>query len=561
MSKDAIKQWVASAEPWGSGFKAAVGALSDEVLLEKLARYKRQVAKRYRVVEPDVIEQLLPSEQLLISPKLDGELWFLVKKAGDVALCAYNGRVLHGIAPLKGVKEHVAAQPDFVIAGELVATSPNNERSRSYHAGAALSDARGELQLSFHAFDLVEVDGQDRLGTPYEERHAWIEKALGSLPADAKVRVILTERGEPKLVASRYREWVLGNKFEGVVVRSERGLTYKIKPTTTIDVVIVAFGERVTGDVRQVRELQVGLVRDDGTIQLVGSIGTGLSEDDRARWHTRLAAMEVKSAFRLANREGTLCRFVRPEIVIEMRVSDLLVTDAWDAPIRRMSLRYTAGGEGGDKYEAVSELRTAVPLHPVLMRERTDKKANSTDAGMSQITSYLEEVGVDPIKASARAAAEVAMRGVFTKETKGQVAVRKYVVVKTNKESEGTHPPFAVFFSDFAAGRKEPLQSSLRTAATIDEARVHVERWLVDNIKKGWGEIASGRVGVAVSGESASPAESAPASASPAAEDVPKKASKKKAAEPSDASSAEAAASEGGDESAAPKKKPRAKKA
>ena len=516
---EGIKAWVASAEPWGSGHRAAVGALADEVLLEKLARYKRQVAKRYRVVEPDVIEQLLPSEQLLLSPKLDGELWFLVKKGGDVALCAYNGRVLHGIAPLKGVKEHVAKQPDFVIAGELVASSPNNERSRSYHTGAALSDARGEQSLSFHAFDLVEVDGHDRLGTPYEERHAWIEGALGSLPADAKVRVILTERGEPKLVASRYREWVLGNKFEGVVVRSERGLTYKIKPTTTIDVLIVAFGERVTGDVRQVRELQVGLVRDDGTIQLVGSIGTGLSEDDRARWHQRLAAMEVKSAFRLANREGTLCRFVRPEIVIEMRVSDLLVTDAWDAPIRRMSLRFD-----GDKYEAVSELRTAVPLHPVLLRERTDKKASSTDAGMSQITSYLEEVGVDPIKAGARAAAEIAMRGVFTKETKGQVAVRKYLVVKTNKDSEGTHPPFAVFFSDFAIGRKEPLQSSLRTAATLEEARVHVERWLVDNVKKGWGEVASGRVGAA---PSTTVLEAPSAQAAPEIEAAPKPTKKK----------------------------------
>ena len=551
-----IKAWAGSAEPWGGGFKAAVGALTDEVLLEKLARYKRQVAKRYRVVEPDVIEQLLPSEELLLSPKLDGELWFLVKKDGDVALCAYNGRVLHGVAPLAGVKEHVAKVPDFIVAGELVA-NVTAERARSYHTGATLSDPKGELALSFHAFDLVEEGGQDRLGTPYEQRHAWLETTFGGLPKDGKVRVVLTERGDPKLVAARYREWVLGNKFEGVVVRSQRGLTYKIKPTTTVDVVIVAFGERVTGDVRQVRELQVGLFRDDGTIQLVGSIGTGLSEDDRARWHQRLSAIEVKSAFRLANREGTLCRFVRPEIVIEMRVSDLLVTDAWDAPIRRMSLRYLPEGDAGAHYEAVSELRTAVPLHPVILRERTDKKPNSTDAGMSQITSYLEEVGVDPVKAGARAAAEIAMRGVFTKETKGQVAVRKYLVVKTNKESEGTHPPFAVFFSDFAAGRKEPLQSSLRTAATLDEARVQVERWLAENIKKGWGEIASGHVGPAVAaGEGEAPkAEAAKAEPAEPADKPAKKSAKK--AEPAEGSSEPAVEAS----AEAPKKKKAAKKA
>jgi hypothetical protein len=43
---EGVHAWVGSAEPWGGGFKAAVGALSDEALLEKLARYKRQVAKR-----------------------------------------------------------------------------------------------------------------------------------------------------------------------------------------------------------------------------------------------------------------------------------------------------------------------------------------------------------------------------------------------------------------------------------------------------------------------------------------------------------------------------------
>lgn len=514
---DAWKAWVGAAEPWGSGHKAGLGALADEALLEKLARYKRQVAKRYRVVEPDIIEQVLPSEELLLSPKLDGELWFLVKRADDVALCAYNGRVLHGVAPLRGVAEHVARLPDFVVAGELVA-SVGSERPRSHHVGATLADPKGEGALSFHAFDLVEEGGQDKLGTPYEARHAWLEAAFGALPPESKVRVVLTERGDPKRVASRYREWVLGNRFEGVVVRSQRGLTYKIKPTITIDVVVIAFGERVTGDVRQVRELQVGLFRDDGTLQLVGSVGTGISEDDRARWHQRLSAIEAPSTFRLANREGTLCRFVRPEVVVEMRVSDLLVTDAFDAPIRRMSLRY----EGG-RYEAVAELRTAVPLHPVLLRERTDKKPDATDAGLRQITSYLEEVGVDAVRAGARAAAEIVRRAVFTKETKGQVAVRKYLVVKTNKEAEGSYPPFVVFFSDFSAGRREPLQTALRTAATLDEASVHVDRWLAENVKKGWAEMGK----VAPSDASAAQvAEAAPPEGEVAA---PKKRTRKKA--------------------------------
>jgi hypothetical protein len=181
---------------------------------------------------------------------------------------------------------------------------------------------------------------------------------------------------------------------------------------------------------------------------------------------------------------------------------------------------------------------------------------------MSQITSYLEEVGVDPVRAGARAAAEVAMRGVFTKETKGQVAVRKYLVVKTNKESEGTHPPFAVFFSDFAAGRKEPLQSSLRTAATLDEARVHVERWLAENIKKGWGEVQSGHVGPAVSGGEGEGAKPEPAKVEDASEKPAKKSAKKSTAAPAgETEPSPEKASEPSAPDEAPKKKKAAKKA
>ncbi|MDQ3036686.1 MAG: hypothetical protein M3Y87_30115, partial [Myxococcota bacterium] len=341
MSGEAWTAWAASSEPYGSGRKAAMGALLDEELLGRLKRYKRQVAKRYRVLEPEIMDRALPSESLFVSPKLDGELWFLVKKDGDVALVAFNGRVLHGVSCLRGVAERLASVSQLVVAGELVA-STGSERPRSHHVGTALSDSKLEGALAFHAFDLVEDEGQDALGRSYELRHARLLALLGE-DAGARCTVVHTQRGEPALVAQRYREWVVSDRFEGVVARSDRGLTYKIKPTSTIDLVVIAFGERITGDVRQIRELQVGLLREDGTFQLVGSVGTGLTEEDRTRWHARLSAIEAKSSFRLANREGTLCRFVKPEIVVEVRVSDFLSSDGWDVPIKRMSLAWDGG--------------------------------------------------------------------------------------------------------------------------------------------------------------------------------------------------------------------------
>lgn len=476
-------------EPYGKGLKAPVGALLDQDLLARLKRYKRQVAKRYRVVEPEIVERLLPDEPMFVSPKLDGELWFLVNApppdGAGVALVAFNGRVLTGISTMEGLAEKLARAPHLVIAGELYAPPATGERARNHHTGAALSESKLESTLKFRAFDLVEEGGEDALVRPYEARLASMKSYLG------EELVVPTERGNAALVAQRYREWAApgsAQRYEGIVARSDRGLTYKIKPTITVDLVVVAYGERITGDMRQVRELEVALVRDDGTLQLVGSVGSGMSEEDRARWHGKLAAIEARSGFRLANREGTLCRFVRPEIVVEVRVSDFLSTDAWDAPIRRMALSYDAA-EG---YRPLAELRTAVLIHPALLRERADKKADATDAGLSQITSYLEDMPVEarPMAVTHRAT-EVVRRAVWTKATKGQIAVRKLVVLKSNKEHEGTHPPFLVHFTDYSAGRKAPLETAIRTASTLEAAERAAAVWVEENVKKGWVEVGA----------------------------------------------------------------------
>jgi hypothetical protein len=472
-------------EPYGRGHKAPLGALLDQDLLGRLKRYKRQVAKRYRVVEPEVVERLLPDEPMFVSPKLDGELWFLVHVPGSgVALVAYNGRVLTGVSALDGVAERLASAPTLVIAGELYAPPATGERARNHHTGAALSEPKLEPTLKFRAFDLVEEGAEDALLRSYESRLASLHAYLG------QDGVVATERGGASLVAQRYREWVApgsSQRYEGIVARSDRGLTYKIKPTITIDLVVIAYGERITGELRQVRELEVGLFRDDGSIQLVGSVGSGMSEEDRSRWHAKLSAIEAKSGFRLANREGTLCRFVRPEIVVEVRVSDFLSTDAWDAPIRRMALSYDAT----DGYRPLSELRTAVLIHPALLRERTDKKPDAVDVGMSQITSYLEDAPIELRAASAvvHRASEIVKRAVWTKETKGQLAVRKLAVIRTNKEHEGTHPPFVIHFTDYSAGRKTPLETAIRTAGTIEGAERAVATWIEENVKKGWNEV------------------------------------------------------------------------
>ncbi|MCC6872882.1 MAG: ATP-dependent DNA ligase [Sandaracinaceae bacterium] len=529
-------KWAESFEPYAGGQRAPIESLADEALAKALRNYKRAVAKRYRVVDPDQIERLLPPGTYWVSNKLDGELWFLVKREGEVALCAYNGRVVRGTPLAKEAERVLSAHGDIVVAGELIAPPSPDARARVQHVATAFGDEALEKAMQFHAFDLVDDGGTDMQLKDYAER---LEKLRAVFPEQGRVRLVHTEEADPQSILRLYREWVVSDRYEGIVVRSDRGLTYKIKSTLTIDAVVLAYGERITGSVHQVREMSVGLLRDDGTWQLVGAVGNGFSEQDRAAWHARLSTMEVPSSFRLANREGTLSKFVRPEIVVEIRVSDLLASDGWDAPIRRMSLSYSP--EAG--YKPLGETPTAVMIHPIFQRERTDKTVDAGNVGMTQITSHVpletpEAGGARAILAPA----EIVRRAVFTKDNKGAIAVRKYAIIDTHKGEDRNYPPFVVYFTDYSPGRKEPLQTAMRTASTMERAGEQVELWLADNVKRGWAEVEDKRIGepVGLPEEAAKVIEAAKAKA----EAPPKKkaaAKKKDGGEGAEAASGESA--------------------
>ncbi|CAK0742683.1 DNA ligase (ATP) [Gammaproteobacteria bacterium] len=473
--------WSDSFVPYGEGQKAPVGGLTDVALLEKLRQYKRQIAKRYRVLDSAQMERLLPKGDLWISPKLDGELWFLVRQEGELALCAHNGRVLRNIPLLRSLAGRLAAAPDFLVAGELVAPIAEG-RPRSYHVATALADDQFAAHLAFHPFDLVTQAGVDVAGTPYGQRLASLQAWFG---AEGTMATLV---GDAAVAVSQYREWVGAGKHEGMVVRSEQNVNYKIKPHLTLDAVVVAYGVRLVGEIRQLRELSLALVRDDGRFQLLGTVGNGFSEEDRIGWLARLEALETSSAFRMANSEGTLSRFVRPEQVVECRCSDLLVSDSDDRQIRRMCLAWTPQ-EG---YRPMGEWPTAAMLHPVFLRERGDKRVDAGDVGITQITSRVsfedERVSLSSHQASK---AVVRARKVWTKETKGLVAVRKYVLIETD-QAANDYPPFVLFSTDYSPGRAEPLQTTLRTADTLSTAERQIAAWMADNIKKGWNPVAAG---------------------------------------------------------------------
>jgi len=476
-----MESFASRAAPYAEGRLGPMGSLADAELASRLREYRKSVAKRYRSVDAAQLERFLPEGRSFISAKLDGELWFFVKRGSRAALCAYNGRVLEGLAFIDAAAARLPS--DVLVAGELVASSDRG-RSRVGHVARALADSAEAPRLSFHAFDLLEENGESVQSSPYSTRLARLRALFdgGAAEAGPRLTVVTTVEGEPKDAASYYREWVASQIHEGLVVRTELGATYKVKPYFSLDAAVIAYGTRMNGTTPELRELTVALRRDDGTFHVLGTVGGGVSAEDRAAWYARLGPLEVPSGFRMANRDGGLSRFVRPEIVVEIQCSDLLDTDSDDLPIERMTLSYETNGG----YTPVGDARIASMLFPVLLRERTDKVADVACIGLEQITSRLPlDTSMDDGRSLEPSS--IVFRRVFTK---GETAVRKVSILETHKEG-AQFPAFVTFFTDYSATRAEPLKTSLRTAATRELADTHVSEWLEENVKRGWIEVGA----------------------------------------------------------------------
>jgi hypothetical protein len=457
------------------------GSNLDTELLARLTGYKKSVARRYFGLRDNEIDKL-PHGSLHVSPKIDGELWFMAMRDGAPVLVAPNGRVLVGQLPLlvEAAKTFgTRAAEGTLVAGELFVISPSG-RPRVGDVGLTLS-GNGELKrLGFAPFDLLSLGSEDGA-----EAYADRLEALDELYAGGKrCKVVRTEvlKGEAE-VRARYDDWVASGKAEGLVARAEDGRVYKIKPAFHLDCAVVGYTEKIE-EPGLARSLLLALVRPDGTFQIVGSVGAIGDEEQRRALHQRLAGTEVASTFRRVSSSGSLYRLTRPEFVVEVITTDLIAEDSSSSPVRQWALRLD--GEAG--WMQVCQVLGASLLHPKLERIRDDKSVNATDVRVAQLEERTIVEGLDVVAETTELPeSEIVRREVYTKTTKGQLAVRKLLVWRTNKaDVDADYPAWVVHFTDYSAGRKSPLAREVKLAPDEAAAMALADDLIASKIKRGW---------------------------------------------------------------------------
>jgi hypothetical protein len=442
----------------------------------EVAEYKQMVCRRYLSLNPDQIEHRLGGSDYQVTRKYDGELAVIFFDGADVVTVNTGGRVRAGLPCHREAadKLRAAGLGAAVIPSELYVEEAAG-RTRVFDVSAALADPTKHARLRLAPFEIVSLDGEEHRPGSYLETHA----RLSELFDGELVHPVQMERATSRQqVVDLYRSWVEDEGAEGLVVRSDIPVVFKVKPVYTMDVAVIGYSENpdVEG---QVRSLLVAMTASDGRYQPVGHVGSGLNDTSRAELHARLSPSEVSSAYIETDTNHVAFHMVDPDLVIEIRVNDVLF-DATTGPILNPLLEFDGSWSRTGTSPGISI------IHPVLERVRDDKSPSGADVRLAQIEEYWSwPVPLQATDGGSLPASEVLRRDVYTKRLGGKSMVQKFLVWRTNKAEHG-YPEHVLAYTSFSSGRAEPLSTEVRISSSEDQIMALTDAMVAAKVKGGW---------------------------------------------------------------------------
>jgi ATP-dependent DNA ligase len=226
------------------------------------------------------VAELPVAEGMTYEPKWDGFRCIVFRDGDEVELASRGGKTMTRYFP--EVVELVRAQfpPRCAVDCELIvirrdAPIPRLDfellGQRIHPAASRVNLLAEQTPASVVAFDLLALDDEALLETPYPQRRAQLAEALGK----AQPPVHLTPTTTDLATAREWFQIFEGAGLDGVIAKPAdlpyvpgKRLMFKVKHARTADVVVAGFRWHASGPV--VGSLLLGLYDEQGTLHHVG---------------------------------------------------------------------------------------------------------------------------------------------------------------------------------------------------------------------------------------------------------------------------------------------------
>ena len=458
--------------------------MTNKEYAEKAKNYKRKVAGTFMLVDGAKLAEKITGEDFCVTRKYDGAMQLLFYEGEEACCVSTNGIIRKDLPCIAEFKELCRKNglKSITAAAELYAVISKDGRERVGDVSTAQADESLQGCLKLAVFDILDIDGEPFTAEHYKHTLAKIKSCFtGSLVHPVKSRSASSKQE----VAGIFDEWVKEGGSEGLVLHSELPIVYKIKPRHTVDAVIIGYTLGDEDDSHAIRDILVAVMREDGLLQQFAATGNGLTEDERAKLLERLSTMAVESSYIETDSRNVAFQMVRPEIVVELSAVDFVSENSSGEAKMNMLLSY----DGQNGYSSLGRTPGVAAHSLVYVRQREDKSCNPSDIRISQLSDLCE---FSKGKAASRKdlpKSEILSRRVFTKGDGEKLMIQKFIVWKTNKETENPlFPAYVLHYTDFSISRKEQLRRDIRVSNSREQIMLLHEKFLEENIKKGWVE-------------------------------------------------------------------------
>ena len=277
-------------------------------------------------MEAELVRELPGGEGWQYEPKWDGFRGVLENAGGELALWSRKERPLLRYFPeLRPLGELLP--PRSALDGEIViardgAIDFDAMQTRLHPAESRIRRLSAEIPAQYVVFDLLVWEGEAVWQLPLEERRQRVEAlAVAGFRISPATRSLDDARGWLERFESLGLDGVVAKRLGVPYLPGSRDGMAKVKEHKSADCVVV--GVRFKGERTAIATLLLGLYRDDGGLDYVGSAAVAArSQADVAARVLPLLDETSDRRFSEPNRWGTgelEEAPLRPELVVEVR--------------------------------------------------------------------------------------------------------------------------------------------------------------------------------------------------------------------------------------------------
>ena len=446
--------------------------------LSLIKRYKSVVAQGYTFLPVNEIKNL-QNDDYFISRKYDGQLWYYIKEKDYSKIINVNERDISKALPalLNDLDNKTKQHKNLILAGELYFST--NDRERNGDVSSSINDVSRSKNLKLGVFDVV---FSEKLNPEFSKRYDFL---LDMLDADKKASCHAIEQKKIKKneIEKYFTKIVENEKGEGVILRNNTHI-YKIKKEETIDAIITGYTTEEKAN--EIRSISFGVFINQNEIMHIGSSGNFSDLNLKKSLFNELTSLKINSNFQKVASNGAAYTFVKPKIVLEVKLLEFQADKSNDEPVKHVKFEVK-----NEKLNVTGKIRSVSILGSSILRLRDDKKANEQDCGLNQISRITglskDEFKTQEIKNLPES--KIIQKEVYKKESKKGIAIRKFVFWKSNKEKVSDYSSFLCYYLDYSEGRKDPMKKKIYPFNDEKLGSIYFKKLIEENVKKGWNKI------------------------------------------------------------------------